>query len=157
MVFADFTLREAVSGDRPALRALVAEAARATYPDLEALGAVSRRERLDALYERLEADPGKRVWVAAEAGGAVVGLAWLQAGHHPVTEAADWLVMAIAVSPGARGRGLGRALLERAGAEARAAGVKRLRLFVHARNEAALGLYRAAGFAAETIEMRLAL
>lgn len=149
---AEIALREALSADKPALRELIAQAALATYPALEALGRVSRRERLEAIQERLESDPGARVWVAAD-GGEAVGLVWLAPSHHPVTEQADWLVMALAVSPTHRGRGLGEALLRRAEAEAKKARVPRLRLFVHHGNAAALALYRRCGFAPETIEM----
>jgi ribosomal-protein-alanine N-acetyltransferase len=53
----------------------------------------------------------------------------------------------IAVSPTARGRGLGRDLLLAVIAHARANGCDRVELEVAAQNSAALGLYRAAGFA----------
>lgn len=46
----------------------------------------------------------------------------------------------------ARGHGLGRRLLERLEAEARAAGLTELRLETGARSGAAIALYRAAGF-----------
>ena len=45
-----------------------------------------------------------------------------------------------------RGAGVGRRLLERLEAEARAAGLTTLRLETGARSDAAVGLYRAAGF-----------
>lgn len=53
----------------------------------------------------------------------------------------------IAVSPSARGRGLGRDLLVGVIAHARARACERVELEVAASNVAALGLYRAAGFA----------
>ena len=45
-----------------------------------------------------------------------------------------------------RGRGVGRRLLDRLEAEARAAGLAALRLETGARSQAAVGLYREAGF-----------
>ncbi|HVI02515.1 MAG TPA: ribosomal protein S18-alanine N-acetyltransferase [Enhygromyxa sp.] len=53
----------------------------------------------------------------------------------------------IGVSPSARGRGLGRDLLLGVIAHARARACERVELEVASRNVAALGLYRAAGFA----------
>ncbi|MFO7561688.1 MAG: GNAT family N-acetyltransferase [Enhygromyxa sp.] len=53
----------------------------------------------------------------------------------------------IAVTPSARGRGLGRDLLVAVIAHARALGCDRVELEVAATNLAALALYRAAGFA----------
>ena len=50
------------------------------------------------------------------------------------------------VSPAERGRGLGRLLVAELEAEARALGVRRLVLETGTRQEAALALYRAAGF-----------
>ncbi|MHC1653598.1 GNAT family N-acetyltransferase [Stenotrophomonas maltophilia] len=53
----------------------------------------------------------------------------------------------IIVSPQARGRGLGRRLVQRLGAEAlRSPGVRRLTLRVYRDNAAALALYRDLGF-----------
>ena len=50
------------------------------------------------------------------------------------------------VSPGVRGRGLGRRLVAALEAEARALGVRKLVLETGVRQAAALALYRATGF-----------
>ena len=57
-------------------------------------------------------------------------------------------VISMWVAPESRGLGLGRALLERAAAWARARGHLRLRLHVVRGNQAAAGLYEAFGFRA---------
>lgn len=53
----------------------------------------------------------------------------------------------LGVPPSVRGRGLGRATLAAFAAEAAGRGFRRLRLDVSAGNDAAIGLYRSAGFA----------
>lgn len=53
-----------------------------------------------------------------------------------------------------RGRGVGRALLRAAEAQARALGVRRMELKVLAENSAALAFYDALGYAPRVIEMR---
>lgn len=55
-------------------------------------------------------------------------------------------ILTLAVRPAGRRRGLGRALVEAASAEARAAGADRLFLEVAADNAAAIALYTACGF-----------
>jgi ribosomal protein S18 acetylase RimI-like enzyme len=52
-----------------------------------------------------------------------------------------------------RGRGIGRALLERAEAFARRRGSTTLRVGVRSRNQAARGLYASAGFAEDRLEL----
>jgi ribosomal protein S18 acetylase RimI-like enzyme len=56
-------------------------------------------------------------------------------------------VQGIAVDPLAQRAGIGRALIEAARVRARGAGARKLTLRVPARNNAAVRLYRAAGFA----------
>jgi ribosomal protein S18 acetylase RimI-like enzyme len=58
----------------------------------------------------------------------------------------------IAVDPGRRRGGVGRALLEAAVAEARARGARRLTLHVLAPNAAARRLYESAGFEVEGVQ-----
>jgi ribosomal-protein-alanine N-acetyltransferase len=55
-------------------------------------------------------------------------------------------ILTLAVAPGARGKGLGRALLQAAIARARAMGAQTMFLEVGADNPAALALYAALGF-----------
>ncbi len=55
-------------------------------------------------------------------------------------------ILTLAVAPGAQGRGLGRALLERAMHEAAQRGAASMVLEVSNVNQAALALYAAAGF-----------
>ena len=56
-------------------------------------------------------------------------------------------ILTLAVTPGARGKGLGRALLNAAIAEAQRRGAKAIFLEVGSDNPAALALYAALGFA----------
>jgi ribosomal protein S18 acetylase RimI-like enzyme len=55
-------------------------------------------------------------------------------------------LLAVAVDPSVRGRGVGRALVETAVTEFGSRGVPDARVVVAARNEAAIGLYRSCGF-----------
>jgi ribosomal protein S18 acetylase RimI-like enzyme len=57
----------------------------------------------------------------------------------------------IAVDPARQRRGLGRALIDAAAAEARRRGARRLTLRVFAPNEAAMRLYESAGFVVEGV------
>ena len=62
------------------------------------------------------------------------------------------MVTGIAVSPAFQRRGVGRALIDAAAAEARRRGARRLTLRVLAPNENARRLYESAGFAVEGIQ-----
>ena len=85
------------------------------------------------------AEPDVRFFLARD-GEAAVGCAALRidAGYGEVKR--------MYVDETVRGRGVGRRLLDRLEAEARAAGLAALRLETGARSQAAVGLYREAGF-----------
>jgi len=82
-----------------------------------------------------------RLWVARTPDGEVVG--HLQA---VVREAGVWEVTNTAVARSARGRGTGRALLERAVDEARAAGATRVILATATADVGILRFYQRCGF-----------
>jgi len=82
-----------------------------------------------------------RLWVARTSDGVVVG--HLQA----VSRDADlWEVVSTAVAERARGQGVGRALLDRAGEEAQAAGATRLILSTATADVGNLRFYQRCGF-----------
>lgn len=92
-----------------------------------------------------------RPWTAEEIaaliarpGGFLVGDATAFALGHSVLDEAELLTLVVA--PTARRRGLGRSLLARFEAEARARGASRAFLEVAAANAPALGLYGSAGW-----------
>ena len=117
----------------PALRALIAELDRlmaGLYP-AESNYLVD----VDAL-----AGP-ETVFLAAQAGGETLGCGGIMIRDGDYAE-----VKRIYVSPRARGRGIGRRLLERLEAEARAQGLKLLRLETGRRQPEALALFTAFGF-----------
>jgi ribosomal protein S18 acetylase RimI-like enzyme len=118
--------------DLTAIRALV-EAAYAPW-----IAAIGRRPGpMDDDYAaRVTAG---EVLVAEDAGRLVALLVTERHADH-------LLIDNIAVVPAAQGRGLGRAMLAAAEAEARAAGLWRLRLYTHALMASNIGLYRRAGF-----------
>lgn len=93
-------------------------------------------------YVVLEVPPG------SPGEGEILGYA----GVDLTGEQAD--VMTIAVSPGARGGGLGRRLLERLRELAAAGGATQLLLEVRADNAPAIALYEGAGFTAVHVRRR---
>jgi putative acetyltransferase len=97
-----------------------------------------------ATHFRLDPDevaPGRGAFLVARADGAPVGC-----GAVRLLEDHDAELKRMYVVPEARGRGVGRALLDALESEARVLGARRLVLETGVRQTAALALYRRAGF-----------
>ena len=148
---AETSLVEASAGDRPAVRALFELGTLGSYPQLAALGRITRQERLDDLFERHWEHPERRVWLARAADeGGPRGLIWLEPAVHPVSELPDWVVVMLAVHPPHQRQGLGTRLLAHALAEL---GGAPARLYASATNEVALRLYARLGFRPQIVEL----
>ncbi len=124
---------------------------RALRESPEAFGSTHEEEvglSLDIVASRLEHSivPRGRVVVGAFVSGALVGVVGsLQNDKAKMRHKA--VIWGMYVASDARGRGVGRLLIDRAIAETRTwKGVERVTLTVVERNEAARRLYRAAGF-----------
>jgi putative acetyltransferase len=113
------------------IRALNAELA-ALYPEP---GANHFRLDVDEVAE------GRGAFLLAYAGGSPVGCGAIRRIDPTTAE-----VKRMYVAPGVRGRGVGRAVLTRLEAEARALGLSRLVLETGPRQTEALALYARAGF-----------
>lgn len=127
----EIELRPATPADAPRLADIV-QAAYGHY--VERLG--RPRPMLDDYAEVIRRDQV----VVAERGGAVVGLVVLQVGDE------GFVVDNVAVDPAHKGSGVGRALLERAEAEARRAGFDSVALYTHERMTENLALYERIGY-----------
>jgi GNAT superfamily N-acetyltransferase len=109
---------------------------------------ITKYFRLEAKDEAIFADPrgsivgaGGRILLAVDGERAVGCCALLALG------AGEFEVAKMAVTPALQGRGVGRLLLERTVAMARAMGARRLYLETNHALEPAIRLYRAVGFA----------
>jgi N-acetylglutamate synthase-like GNAT family acetyltransferase len=119
-------VREYQQGDEPACRALfeeLVEVHRALYPD----GKIAADFQLE-----------ERMLVAEEA-GRVLGYVGLR--RHPMSVELEPVI----VGRDNRGRGVGRALVERAVEEARAAGVQRVYASPTGRNRDAIAFFHSVG------------
>jgi len=97
--------------------------------------------------ERLIEDRGAEYLLGAPHDDAPpAGVAQLRYRYGVWWAAEDCLIEDLFVEEAARGTGTGRALLDAAIARARERGCRRIELDVNDNNDAALGLYRAAGF-----------
>jgi ribosomal protein S18 acetylase RimI-like enzyme len=85
--------------------------------------------------------------VAVDGDDRVVGHVYVQRESHPVTR--HVATLGIAVEAGARGRGIGSALLAEAVRWARSVGVDKVALSVYPHNTGAIALYRKFGFVEE--------
>jgi ribosomal protein S18 acetylase RimI-like enzyme len=97
--------------------------------------------------ERLIEDPATEYLLAApHAGAPPAGVAQLRYRYAVWRASEDCLLEDLFVAPHARRSGLGRALLDAVVARATARGCRRIELDTAEANDAALALYRAAGF-----------
>lgn len=147
-------LRRAKDSDLPALRRLLLQVHRVhsdARPDLFTPG--GRKYDDGELLEILK-DERRPIYVA-ECEGEVEGYAFCQleetGGLSGRTDIRTLYVDDLCVDEAARGKGLGRTLLNYAREQARAMGCYNLTLNVWAGNEAALGFYRSLGLKTQKI------
>lgn len=146
------TIREAAERDLDALVELLG-----LLFSLEADFAIDAVRQRRGLEQMLPARPGARSGGASSAGrlvlvaddaeaGRVVGMATAQVVVSTAEGGPALLVEDVVLRPEARGRGLGRALLERIEAWGRRLGATRLQLVADRDNAPALAFYAACGF-----------
>ncbi|MFA5550001.1 MAG: GNAT family N-acetyltransferase [Trueperaceae bacterium] len=105
-------------------------------------------ESLNHLAARLGSRaPDRSLYLVATLEGSVIG--WLEL-HRPAAERLEHVaVLTLAVAPGARRQGVGRALMQAAYAWCGRVGALKVSLNVRASNEGAVALYLAEGFELE--------
>jgi ribosomal protein S18 acetylase RimI-like enzyme len=106
----------------------------------EISGVRTAAEILDGHRAQGKFDP--RGWSLASTAGGPVGVLLLT----EMPETGEWDLAYLGVAPGARRRGVGRALVVRALTEARDGGARALTLSIDGRNQPAWELYRSLGF-----------
>jgi [ribosomal protein S18]-alanine N-acetyltransferase len=134
------TIRVGTLADAEAVAAVVAAVAVEGSLGVEAPVDVSDWAR--RIRDLAEAPSPAALWVI-EADGEVLGYAGVEERPRGV------LVLAMALLPAARGRGNGRALIERAVAHGSAVGAHKLDLEVWTDNARAIAVYARAGFTVE--------
>ena len=136
-------VRTATPADAATLRALV-EAFRDHLGEAE-----PRRATLDASLARVLGDPHTAFLIAFDAAGAPAGYVQLRFRYSLWIAGIECHVDDFFVAAGARRRGVGAELLRASIACARERGGRLVALTTNERNEAAVALYRGAGFRAE--------
>jgi RimJ/RimL family protein N-acetyltransferase len=96
---------------------------------------------------RAFAEDSHSLFLVLEHEGKVVGNLDLKAYKRPALR--HGAVLGMALQQAFRGQGLGKVLMTNALVWARSTGLKRIELFVYARNQPALALYKACGFVIE--------
>jgi ribosomal protein S18 acetylase RimI-like enzyme len=141
-------VRTATLADAAKLRALI-EAFRDHMGEAEPPGAT-----LDASLARVLADPDACFPIAFDAAGLPLAYAQLRFRYSLWFVGIECHVEDFFVSAAARRRGVGAELLRASVACARERGARVIALTTNERNEAALALYRSAGFRAENARWR---
>ena len=131
--------------------------AESLLPLLETLGYPSSTTLLgERLARMFSSDPSARV-IGARDGGELVGFACLHETPVPHRPTAVGRITAIAVLPGARGSGAGRALVNAAEQHFRAKGIERLEVTSGDNHAAAHPFYRHLGYTDQGIRFARAL
>lgn len=141
-------LRTATIADLPTILDLLATLDSAGTPPMDLAQA-------EVVFTRMQVYPSYRIWLV-EAGREILGTYSLMImdnlGHRGAPEA---IVENVAVVAAARGRGIGRLMMEHAMAEARAAGCYKLVLSSNAARTEAHAFYDALGFERHGISFRV--
>ena len=152
------SVRQADAADAPFLQRMIWEALLASPNLFEELGSEAIREHEERYWRNWTPDSAP-AFVAHDGNGDAIGALVLYRNENG--EGLSWRV-GMAVVQGARGKGIGEALLRHALGYARDEGGRELNLFVDKENDRAINLYRKVGFAelgaeGSTIEMKLVL
>lgn len=152
------TVRRAEGSDREAVLALfreleVAQSAHRTFPV-----APDAEDRIETSFD-LAIEAGGECFLIAEEAGRAIGMAHCR--EDRPSKLSDARVMdlgRVVVFPEARGRGVGRALVDAGRAFARERGIESLSARVFARNEEAIAFWKSLGFEpfVETLVLPLA-
>lgn len=148
MAFVEPVIRAAVPGDAAAIAAIRVASWRATYAGLVPAPILARMDVAPNeawIADRIEHEGGRGTLVVESADGAVAGYAMTSPCEDDDASGLGE-VQAIYLSPGARGRGLGRPLLEAAADRLGDAGFTVIVLWVLDGNGPARRFYEAAGF-----------
>lgn len=108
-------------------------------------------ERLQELFDELSAQPDMYLNLVAESGGQVVGFISVVFYKTLFHRGGTALINELVVDRGARGMGIGRALVERVVAEARARGMDEVEVGTEQSNQRAKAFYRGCGFDEEYV------
>ncbi|MGE5509206.1 MAG: N-acetyltransferase family protein [Chitinophagales bacterium] len=142
----DAVVRPCTREDLPAVGKLLAELSEVARG--QALPDLARRE---VLLAEMEAEPGTYLNLVAEREGRVVGFLSLVFYRTFFHEGGTALINELVVRRDLRRAGIGRALVDRAQAEAKARGMDELEVGTERTNEPALAFYRKAGFEQEYV------
>lgn len=144
----EVTIREATPADAPALVAHLRELA--AEPGINIPLAVDEVASVDDEKARLAAceSNSRALVLVAEHDGRLIGELTIRA-ISPRRAVAHVATLGMSVRADARGQGVGKALLAEAIDWAKDADLTRIELYVYARNEPAIALYKNAGFVEE--------
>ena len=142
MTGSPFAVRDAAPGDAAAIAGFNARLAAETE------GKTLDPDALAAGVAAVLADPAKGRYFVAEAAETrgPIGCLMVTWEWSDWRNGAFWWIQSVYVRPENRGRGAFRALLDRAAAEATAAGAVGLRLYAERENRGALAIYARCGF-----------
>ncbi len=143
------SLRRATTDDLPELASL--------YRELASGVPHASPERLRDVFERLERYPDYRVWLAFDDGELVGTYALCIIDTLGDRCAPEGLVEDVVVAAGARGRGIGRAMMEHAMALCRETGCYKLVLSSNLAREDAHRFYDALGFERHGVSFAVAI
>jgi ribosomal protein S18 acetylase RimI-like enzyme len=148
--------RPATLADLPALHRLTDQLANFEVPAWRTREEIARADHA-ILEGALRTGRDDALVLVAEENAAIVGMVFVTTRQDYFTGQPHGHVEVLAILPEAQGKGLGRALMERAEAWSRTRGYRAMTLNVFDRNQRARALYERLGYAPETIHYWKAL
>ena len=155
----DVIIREAKESDLQLVRKYGFETGWASLSETER-GELDKEEwakRMKGLFEKLFDRETHRIFVAENESHVFLGYVWVGEGSNMMTGKRHGFIYDIFVEKGFRGKGVGRALLEKAESFCREKDYSRILLMVSVNNKVAARLYDKMGFKIEQVYMGKAL
>jgi len=152
-------IREAKESDLQLVRKYGVETGWASLSETERgeLGKEEWAKRMKGLFEKLFDRETHRIFVAENERHVFLGYVWVGEGSNMMTGKRHGFIYDIFVEKGFRGKGVGRALLEKAESFCREKDYSRILLMVSVNNKVAARLYDKMGFKTEQVYMGKAL